>query len=163
MAKEWGPMRLSSSVKLPRGCDSAPLYDRARYFWQRDQVGSRLLDQAFQAEMALQSETVDPKDASGDSSLLEEEFLVGAYIGSIEQQPGATARQRLANLQRSFDEHVFDALLFDAGTSSKEPPVYVLTRYQALLDERTVLAYLYLGDSEGITAIYSSLLTRDKG
>lgn len=134
----------------------------ARYIWQRDQVGLRLLDEVFEAEMALPSETVDPRNAPGDDSLLEEEFLLGAYIGSIEQQPGITARQRFANLQRSFDRHVSDALLFDVGKSAEGPPVYVLKRYQALLDERTVLAYLYLGDRDGMIAIYSFLLTRDK-
>ena len=130
----------------------------ARYSWQKDEVGRRLLDQIGHAEAALRSEVRGSVEPAPD--LLDENTILGAYVSTIEREPGATAQQRLANLQRSFDRRVSESLLLAA--SGQELPVYALERYQALLDERTVLAYLYLGVSEGLAAVYSFLLTREE-
>ena len=132
----------------------------SRYSWREDAGGCEMLNQMHALEAAISNEAPPVPEGVDAPPLLDDHGILGAYIGPAEQQPGATLREQLANLQRSYDSRLSQSLLMTAGND--DAPVFRLEKYCSSLDERTVLAYFYFGPYEGMTAVYCFLATREE-
>src|SRR5439155_19363005 len=72
---------------------------------------------------------------------------------------GNTARARLINLQKTYDDHVNQRIL--TGTSETSQIRIHTDDIQAALDEKTVLAYYYVCARQGRVALRVMLITRE--
>ena len=80
-------------------------------------------------------------DLFGDTSIdIDEETLLAAYIGRFDGESGATAQERLANLQHRFDAHVQDALL---SLEDAQPQSFAVEALRGCVDDDTVVLDLY--------------------
>jgi len=88
-------------------------------------------------------------------------FTLTAYASEGESEAGATAAERLTNLQRRFDR-LSDARL--VSSAHDQPTPLTETELQSLLDERSVLLDLYVGRSNEqptSVGVYSMLATNN--
>jgi CHAT domain-containing protein len=115
-------------------------------------------DRVTLAEMATLTPGPAVVEESG-STLFAEDLLLATYTSDNEIRPGATDAERLANMQRAFDEYVFHVLTDGAGEADHEwqDPEQVRSR----LDDRTVLFDIIAGiDFDERLVIYVLLSTR---
>lgn len=98
-------------------------------------------------------------DILGNASVdVDEEALLGAYIRRFDGTSGATALERLANLQHRFDAYVDDRLL---PVDRALPQTLAPEDLQHITDDDTVLLDLYLGrGTDGIAKQLAILSTK---
>ncbi len=131
----------------------------ARYDWKDDPVGQELLDQIVQAEKLVRTQEIDSDEAIYYQEELDK-YLLSAYIDKTEMYSGETPRERLANLQRQFDAHMYTQLLTNSKVS--EASYLTIEAIQNALDERTVLISFYLGmDRYAQLTTYLLIFTQD--
>ncbi|GIG88089.1 CHAT domain-containing protein [Plantactinospora endophytica] len=116
----------------------------ARYSPVDDPDGRRLL-----AEI----EGLEVTDPAAGHPLFDQDTLLTTYVNSREVRPGANPEERLANLQRAFDERVFERLVGggDGGHGVRVPGLAL-----DQLDDRTAVLDLLLGlDVDGQLVVYT--------
>ncbi|MFN8196418.1 MAG: CHAT domain-containing protein [Nocardioidaceae bacterium] len=91
------------------------------------------------AELTLGPSAVD----ESEDGLFAEDALLTTFTTRAEIRPGQTAQERLANMQRAFDERVFRALT--AGTARDEHPWQELDDLRSRLDDETALLDIVAG------------------
>lgn len=98
-------------------------------------------------------------DILGNASVdIDEEALLGVYIRRFDGGAGATAAERLANLQHRFDAHVDDELL---PLASAQAQTLTPDALRGCIDEDTVVLDLYLDvDASGARTSLALASTR---
>jgi hypothetical protein len=130
------------------------LYSGSRYAWQGDAAGRAFLQQIDEARRA-------PIPASDNTGVLltEDQLLLCYVIRNIGKSPGGAA-ERLANLEKTYDEYLQGRLL--AGAGSDEVLYFSSRDIQSAIDQRTVILDYYLGaTSKGFVGVLVVLLTKD--
>jgi hypothetical protein len=110
------------------------------------------LARAHALEEELPAEESPLRPAEDYGTFTEDQVLV-AYAGIAESAPAETVKQRLANLERRFEEHLLNHLV---DTLRAEPTLVSSEEVLQALDERTVLLQLYYGPTvgdDGITVV----------
>jgi CHAT domain len=146
-------------LQRAKGARFATLLDSpSPYSTAADDVALELLARIERAERAADAE------ASGGSetpeALFSEEVVLAAYVAPEYPREGATAEERLANLQHRFDAHVERRLVgARAGTVAA---ALDFDEVQKLLDSRTVLLSWLLGAApDGRMTNYLVLVTQE--
>ncbi|SEQ79906.1 CHAT domain-containing protein [Arthrobacter sp. OV608] len=101
-------------------------------------------------------------EAASDTEVsvgFDDDALLTTYISEREVRSGATAQEKLSNMQRVFDKYVFDEFTRSAGDESR---VLSFGEIHGLLGPDTVLADIVLGTNpEGRLTVYTMLYTSD--
>jgi CHAT domain-containing protein len=155
-AADHTPDVLLFAAQLAKGLRFATaLYGGSRYRWSEDRVGRQILGAigAAEAESA----------ADGDWAELDENVLLAEYVSASDAEADAgDPRSRLRWLRRSYDEHLWEALL--DGAAVDEALWLDVADLQAALDDRTALLSYFVGarPADGQTAASVLVVTREQ-
>ncbi len=100
-------------------------------------------------------------DLLGNASVdVDEDVLLNAYFGRFDQSAGATALERLANLQHRFDAYVGDELL---PLPRAQAATQTLEDLRTTIDVGTVLLDLYIdADASGVRTAVALVSTNEQ-
>ena len=143
-------------LQLAKGARFAALLESpSPYSAAEDDAALELLARIERAEHAADAEALDVPE-----TLFSEEVGLAAYVAPENPREGATAEERLANLQHRFDAHVERRLA--GARAGAAAAVLGLDEVQALLDSRTVLLSWLLGAApDGRMTNYLVLVTQE--
>jgi hypothetical protein len=117
------------------------------------------LSRAYALEQELPT-TESPLRPAEDYGLFTEDQMLVAYAGMSEDTPADTVKDRLANLERQFEQQLVSHLV---DAVERKPTAFTSAELQQALDERTVLLQLYYGPtlSDDEMAILSVIMTAE--
>jgi hypothetical protein len=133
---------------------ASSLYTGVASGWKDDEEDRGQLVRVAEAEAEAAAET-----GASAQARVDKEVALTSYV-SDEPRGGATAAERLANLRMKYDQNLNRRLL--AGTEGGQAPMLRINEVRQALDERTVLACIYLGVAPtDQVAVYILLITRE--
>jgi hypothetical protein len=149
-------MQLSKGLRFGTALLRGSGYDPA---WDED--CAELLPYIREAEAALAGDVGDEGEP-----VLDEDILLTSYVRADARRSGDTPRERLTNLQQSFDSLMNAGLLKAAGGGAPNLLLEDFVNQDELkqaLGERTVLLDFYLGRApDESTAVFALLATREE-
>src|SRR5580692_2805054 len=113
----------------------------AEHLTEEDALGERLLEAID--EVAREAPPSDTDEAEGPSV---RDYLLVASESAVGDDQKAAA-DRKTNLERAYDRHLLDRLLQGAGADAALV-LFTTRQIQRALDQRTVMAYVFLGEDE---------------